>query len=272
MSWCVTSGGDEIRLRSYVNHYIWAHENNLDYRLDLGLAPGLKLPYDAKYAIIRRSLSRYDWVMWVDDDVYFTNWSAQGVQSLIEQAERDDMFAVMAEGPREPNGVWSRINSGVLLLRNDPRTDRLLAISQSMDVPSLAQEWDFESDGLFSGGDQDALWHALRTDSELMSGLRIVGHGELNSRPHLLDGAISDVLNVHFCGPHKESRIQEFARKYGLGLELVPGHLLDKYSVRRRELPSMRAYLPLRAASEWDQISRRIHRKVDFVRQERRWR
>ena len=183
MKWCVTSGGDEIRLRSYVNHYIWAHENGVDYRLDLGLAPGLRLPYDAKYAIIRRALRDFDWVMWVDDDVFFTRWTSGSVESMIEEAEAAGQFLVIAEGPMEPTGIWSRINSGVMLLRRDERTTRLLDLAQGTDVESLRPSWDFDEDGLFSGGDQDALWHAIKNVPELSAGTSIVGHAELNSRP-----------------------------------------------------------------------------------------
>jgi hypothetical protein len=271
MTWCVTSGGDEIRLRSYVNHYVWAHENGVDYRLDLGLGPGLRLPYDAKYAIIRRSLARHDWVMWVDDDVYFTRWSASGVENLMSSAEERDQFLVIADGPVEPTGIWSRINSGVMLLRDDPRTHRLLQLAQAVDVPELVHTWNFERDGLFSGGDQDALWHTLTNHPELMAGVDIVPHEDLNSRPHLVTTNLDAVLNVHFCGPHKQSRIQEFARQRGLGLELVPRDLLDKYSVKVRQEPSWRRYARLRLAREVERARSRVRRKADFVRRERRW-
>jgi hypothetical protein len=271
MRWCVTSGGDEVRLRSYVNHYIWAHENDVDYRLDLGLAPGLRLPYDAKYAIIRRALLDYDWVMWVDDDVFFTRWSASSVQAILESAEAEGRFLVVAEGPPEPSGIWSRINSGVMLLRSDERTIRLLDRAQGTDVEALRPTWDFERDGLFSGGDQDALWLAIRDDPELSAGTSIVGHAELNSRPHLLTGPLDDVLNVHFCGGHKEMRIHEFARQEGLGLELVPHHLLDKYSVRRRDVSTRRAYVPLRLRRDYDAASTKALRKLRFVLSEKRW-
>lgn len=271
MRWCVTSGGDEIRMRSYVNHYIWAHENGVDYRLDLGLGPGLRLPYDAKYAIIRRALRDHDWVMWVDDDVFFTRWAADSVVTMLQDAEADDMFLVVAEGPVEPTGIWSRINSGVMLLRRDDRTSRLLDLAQATDVEGLRPSWDFEVDGLFSGGDQDALWHGIKNDAELLAGTRIVGHAALNSRPHLLHGELGAVLNVHFCGGHKQMRIHEFARERGLGLELVPQELLDKYSVRRRDVSKRRDYLPLRWRRDYDACTTRVRRKVQFVVAEKRW-
>lgn len=271
MRWCVTSGGDEIRMRSYVNHYIWAQENGVDYRLDIGLAPGLQLPYDAKYTIIRRALREHDWVMWVDDDVFFTRWTPGSVRALIDAAEADGSFLVVAEGPVEPTGIWSAINSGVMLLRRDPRTTLLLDRAQGTDVDSLRDTWDFEADGLFSGGDQDALWHTIKESPELRAGTRIVAHAELNSRPHLLSGALDEVLDVHFCGPHKESRVHEFARAHDLGLELVPRQLLEKYSVRNRETSAAGTYAWLRLRRGYDVASHRVRRKARFVVTEKRW-
>lgn len=274
MTWCLTSGGDGIRLRSYLNHYIWAQENGIEYRLEIGLQPGRTSPYDAKYPILRRGLARFDWVMWVDDDVYFTRWSAEGVQRLIAQAEAAGGFAVLAEGPREPNGSWSRINSGVMLLRRDPRTTRLLERASATDIGALRERWDAEADGSFSGGDQDALWHAIKSDPGLREGTIIVGHAELNSRPHLMRTP-DDGLTAHFCGDHKQSRIHEFARRHDLGLELVPEPLLDKYGVRDRERSSLRRYLPLRYRREVFRLrrfGRRVRAKIAWLRTRRRWR
>lgn len=148
----------------------------------------------------------------------------------------------------------------------------MLDLAQATDVQSLRADWDFDGDGLFSGGDQDALWHVIKHDPALRSGTRIVGHAELNSRPHLLTGPVGTVLNVHFCGDHKAMRIHDFARERGLGLELVPDELMDKYSVRRRDVSTMRVYAPLRWKREWDVWGTRAQRKVRFVLAERRWR
>lgn len=270
--WCVTSGGDEIRRRSYVNHFIWCAENGVDHRLGLGLRPGVRTVFDYKYGVIRRALRDYAWVLWVDDDVYFTRWSAQGVEQLMDQAERADGFAVFAEGVTEPNGLWSHINSGVMLLRRDPRTLELLDRAEAIDLDRLAGTWDFEADGLFSHGDQDALWAALKHDDALRGGTRIVPHADLNSRPHLVDVDPAEVLTVHFCGDNKDARIHAFARRFGWGLELVPTELLDRYSVRVRERSSAPRFAALRLRRGAYHLRRRVRAKVAFVREERRWR
>ena len=39
-----------------------------------------------------RALLDHDWVMWVDDDVYFTRWSAESVVELLAGAEAEGLF------------------------------------------------------------------------------------------------------------------------------------------------------------------------------------
>lgn len=269
---CLTSGGDDIRYRSYVNHRIWAAEAGTDYRLEIGLGPGLHSPYDHKYAVIRTVLPRYLWTVWLDDDVYFTDWNPTRVLDLIDAAEQDGLWGVIAEGPAEPQGHWSRINTGVMILRNDRRTSRMLRQAQQLDLNQARARWNDAEDGLFTDGDQDAIWVTVRDDAELRDGLRIVGHADLNSRPHLIEGALDSVATVHFCGPgDKRARLARFAAAHGLGQELVPEHLLDAYSVRRRERlhPAESAGRELKDRT--DALLRRARRKAQWIRQNRRW-
>ncbi|GAA1310745.1 hypothetical protein [Brachybacterium tyrofermentans] len=231
---CVVSGGDEIRLRSYVNHAIYAREHGLDYRLECGVDTGIMNKFFYKTSIIRRVLGRYDWIAWIDDDAYFTNFERDTIGSLVAAAEGDGLFLVVANGPEEPNGFWSRINTGVVLLRNDVRSRQLLDLMHRASLDDVREWWDDSRDGLFTGGDQDQMWWALQY-SELVNEARIVDHRELNSRGHFYDDSLSDAAVMHFCGHRdKPLGVARFADRFGVGHELVPEELLDKYSVRVR--------------------------------------
>ena len=86
---CLTSGGDEVRYRSYVNHRIWAAEASTDYRLEIGLGPGLHSPYDHKYAVIRTVLPRYLWTVWPLGS--HRRRAGRAARSLVpDQYRRDD--------------------------------------------------------------------------------------------------------------------------------------------------------------------------------------
>ncbi|CAL8974364.1 hypothetical protein TESS_TESS_00657 [Tessaracoccus sp. O5.2] len=231
---CLVSGADEIRFRSYLNHAIYARTHGIDYRLECGIDRGITNKFFYKTSIIRRVLPLYEWLIWIDDDAYFTDFSRDNLNIFIEQAERDGNFMVLANGPTEPNGFWSVINTGVVLFRNDPRTLQLLELMEGSDLAEVRAWWDEDAHGVFTHGDQDQMLWALET-SGLMAGVAIVDHRELNSRGHYYDDSLTDAFVMHFCGHYdKKLGVARFAERFGLGQELVPEHLLDEFSVRVR--------------------------------------
>lgn len=231
---CLVSGADEIRLRSYVNHAIYARTHNLDYRLECGLDRGITNKFFYKTSIIRRVLPQYEWMIWIDDDAYFTDFDRDNLNQFIDDAERDGKFMVIANGPTEPNGFWSIINTGVVLFRNDPRTIELLTLMEGSDLAEVKRWWDPEKHGVFTNGDQDQMLWALET-SGLMGGVTIVDHRELNSRGHYYDDSLKDAFVMHFCGHYdKQLGIVRFAERFNIGQELVPPDLLDEFSAQVR--------------------------------------
>lgn len=236
----LASGGDELRLRSYINHAIYAREHGFDYRVETGIDTAITTRYDYKLAIIRRLLPHYDWLVWIDDDAYFTDFASDGLRVLIDQAEREGHSLVIAEGPEEPNGFWSRINTGVMIIRHDPVGRALFAQTAAADLDTVRSWWDEERDGVFTGGDQDQLWWTLCT-GDFEGAYRVVDHRLLNSRAHLYGSSLDDAAVVHFCGcPDKVLGAARFAAAFDIGQELVPEHLLDKYHVAVRSPMSPR--------------------------------
>lgn len=227
---CLISGADEIRTRAYINHYIYAREHGLDYRLECGLDDDIRTKYDYKTSIMRRILPYYDWVVWIDDDAYFTDFEADDINDHIKQAENENKFLVIADGPLEPNGFWSKINTGVLALKNCEESFKLLTDFHNLPLDEVRAWWDDERDGLFTNGDQDQLWMALNTTG-LLDKTLIVDSQRFNSRGHYYKNSLQDAAVMHFCGyPDKEIGVVRFAKQFNIGQELVPEHLLDKYA------------------------------------------
>lgn len=232
----IVSGGDEIRLRSYVNHKIFSLEHRFDYRLEIGLGEEIKSKFDYKFNCILNVLKYTDWLVWVDDDVYFTDFSSENIESLINMAEVSGHQIILAEGPPEPNGFWSKINTGVMIVRNSESAREILKKAKSTPLVEVKFGWDESEDGLYTNGDQDQLWHVIREDGLVESGtVKIVSHSLLNSRGHYYKSSLSDNFAMHFYGyPDKELGVSIFAKKWGIGQELVPAELLDKYGVSVR--------------------------------------
>ena len=269
---CIVSGGDEVRNRSYVNHTVYARERSFTHHLGIGLGRGITSPYYFKFEVIAEMLPRFAWTVWLDDDVYVTDMVNPVLEGLIAQAEADGGFLVLAEGPRETDGTWTRINTGVMAFRNDPRSVELLDDARAIPLASIEAEWDEDEHGLFTHGDQDAIWWALRTKPHLMAGTTIVGHRSLNSREHYFESALTDAFSVHFCGPgDKDLKTARFGRRFGLGQELVASELLDAWSVRRRQTMSSTEIAARDARWRARQFAKRVRRKIDYVRETGRW-
>ena len=229
---CLVSGADELKLRSYINHYIYAREHGLDYRLECGLDDDIRTKFDYKTSVLRRLLDQYDWLVWLDDDTYFTNFKSDGINELISSAEAAGKFLVVAEGPLEPNGFWSKINTGVFAIKNSPRGMELLRRMHETPLQEVREWWDDDRDGLFTNGDQDQMWYILNKFN-MMEYVDIVSHSLLNSRGHYYINSLSDNLVMHFCGyPDKKLGVVQFSKRFSIGQELVPQELMDKYSSR----------------------------------------
>lgn len=270
---CVVSGGSAVRYLSHLNHAVYAEEKGFSHRLELSIAPHVPSPYWYKFLAIRNVLRDADWVLWMDDDAYFTDWRGDGIAELVAAAEAADRFLVIAEGAPELDATWTSINTGVMLLRDDPRTWRMLDLAAEATPREVRQWWVDERDGFFTDGDQDTIWWALSTAPELAGGFTIVGHRELNSRAEYYRGDLADAAVVHFPGPgDKVLRMGRFARRFGLGRELVPDELLRRYTGKgARHVPA--SELVARRAGEIGRAgAKRVRRKIDFVSENGRWR
>lgn len=245
----IVSGGDEVRQRSYVNHKIFSLEHGFDYRLEVGLNEGIKTKFDYKLNAILHVLPLTDWVLWVDDDIYFTDFSSPSIENLIERMDNSGAYFAVAEGILEPNGFWSKINSGVMLIRSCEEAKVLLEDARKLSLEKVRAEWSDDEDGLFTGGDQDQLWYLIKNNGLEDSGKAIiVDHSSLNSRGHYYSSSLNDNFAMHFCGyPDKALGAAQFARRFGIGQELTPETLLDKYGVAvRSPMGNLEYFLRLR--------------------------
>lgn len=232
---CLVSGADEIRSRSYINHTIYSQLHHLDYRLECGLSEGISNKFFYKTSIMLRVLPRYEWIVWLDDDVYITDFASDSIRNLVEAADSAGKFMVVAEGPLEPNGFWSHVNTGVLALKNCPKSFDLLRSMTTANLTAAKVWWDDERDGTFTGGDQDILWWWI-AERGLRDRVDIVDHRLLNSRGHYYNGSLTDAFAMHFCGyPDKKVGVVPFGERFGLGQELVPAELLDRFSSKVRD-------------------------------------
>ncbi|MGQ4575628.1 hypothetical protein ACUH93_04375 [Dermabacteraceae bacterium P7006] len=273
---CVVSGGDDVRYRSYINHSIFAREHGFTFHLGIGLLENADSIYWYKFAVIQEVLSRYGWTLWLDDDAYVTRIEGHhlDIESLIKEAEASDSFLVISGSPsRSGDGdPWTKINTGVMLFKNDPRSRELLESAKNLSIDYVRSQWLEAEDGIFTNGDQDAIWHVLKNDPDLFSGVMIVDCARMNSRDYLYKDSLEDAFIVHFCGAgDKILKMALFGRRFGLGQELVPTELLDKWSVRKRQVMSDAEIAKRSAVVKAKLLRKKVVRKIEFVKENKRW-
>ncbi|WP_067781889.1 hypothetical protein [Actinomyces vulturis] len=271
------SGGSNIGALAYRNHAVFASEYDYEYKQVIKLLSDAPYPYYPKLKIIEDELKYYDWIVWIDSDLFITDFSRDNFRKIIFSAAQDDTFFVAAEGPHEVVDTKKQnaatktlLNSGLLLLKNDPRTYDLLKIVKSMSVDKMRSVWDVERYGAFTSGDQDAFILALQRP-EFSEQYKIVSYSLLNAREHHYHKSLNEHFAVHFCGPEKVSRINYFARRLGVRSDLVPLEYASRY-----HLPA-----PPRSNAMYDsyrltsvrirKFQKRIRRKIAYIRETGRW-
>ncbi len=231
---CIVSGGDHIRYKSFVNHKVFALMSGCDYRLEVGPLPDVGNKYFFKVKAVLDILPRYDWVVWIDDDAFVTDFSRPSFfTDLAQQADDNGDFFIVADGPRLSNGAWTKINSGVFLIKNEERSLNLLTVVLNSDLSEIERWWDEDEYGQFSGGDQDAFVYGLQVARAFSQGVHIVPQKVMNARPWQYEQSVEDCLIVHFPGMKSKRRaMSDFTKRFGLSDAFLSQELVYRFGVR----------------------------------------
>ncbi len=231
MNICIVSGGTRLRLPSPINHKIYADIHKLDYRLECGSNGRLKNPFYFKLDVIARLLPSYDWIFWIDDDAFFTNFSVDPGGVCRSQAHKT--FLILADGRVRPGDGWTRINSGVILVRNCKEARTFLQKCLDTEIATVRSWWNEADHGMFTNSDQDTLLYHLLC-SPVQDFFEIAPHLDLNARSYHYSKEITEHFICHFPGlPDKVRAIRQFSDRFGVGLTLVPKTLLKEHGYER---------------------------------------
>jgi hypothetical protein len=116
------SACDRIRFKSFVNHKLFADVNGANYVCSFMLRREGMNPYLRKIEIIQAALGADEWVFWLDDDAYFTDFSWR----LIPYIERFAKFDfVICKSPVN-QGAWTFVSSGQFFLKSTRRSAQFL--------------------------------------------------------------------------------------------------------------------------------------------------
>jgi hypothetical protein len=228
---CIVSGCTSRRFWSDTNHRVYAAIHSYDYQSYSGDYISPKAVSFFKVQVVRKALNGYDWLLWLDDDAFFTNFG-KSLDYLFEGLG-PNVFLIVCKSPVDPRGRFTFINSGVFLLRNCAQAVAFLDAVDEAPVDAIKAWWDAGIMGGRCEGDQSAMVYVLH-QRNLLGGVKILPFDAFNNRPYHYEMTSTEHFIVHFAGvPDRTRAIRTFAHRFGLdGTSLVPRALLMFYEKR----------------------------------------
>ena len=209
-------------LRSAENHFAYCVRHG--YRYAHFSVPTREHAYFHKIEFISHHLRSADWLLWVDDDVFFVDFDLP-----LEASFSFDAPILELPGRIEPDGEL-RVCSGQMLLRSGERTADFLSRVTSAALKNSVETGQIDpSSKNFTGGDQDVI--QLLASSEFFSSDVKIQNWEI------FNGRFEDLLVaehipgvpqlppiVHFTGQRstKHRNVRRAARLLSRGPDLIP--------------------------------------------------
>jgi hypothetical protein len=228
----ILSASSRIRTAAPLNHRLYADRVGLPYLFDHAPSTVGRI-YLHKLDALRRVLPRAEWVFWIDDDAFFTDFRIDLRRFLDDAGDRDLVFC---QSPVNPLGGWTWMSAGQFFVRRSAATLELLEAVAETDLEVVRAWWDHDAYGLFTNGDQDALvYQLLGPGAERWRDrfLRLPWEA-FNSRPYHYEARLDEHFICHFAVPGgrpKAEVIAEFAERMETTPALVDAALIEPYRV-----------------------------------------
>lgn len=218
----IVSYCDHLRTYAHFNHQTYADMHGYTYIFDI--APTKHTHYFSKIDKISKFLDLFDWVFWIDDDAFFTNFDYDLSKVVAEYPNADFIFC---KSPVN-EGQWTFLSSGNFFVRNTKTSRQLLESMHTVDLHKVRQWWDSDRFGTFTNGDQDVLVYLLHTRTNPPNFV-VLDYEAFNNRPFHYSGRLNEHFVVHFTGADKGKQAATFAQKFDLEEDLVPERLRNAY-------------------------------------------
>jgi len=224
MKICIVTGATYRRFKSHRNHEIYAKKHSYDLRVDYGIYPNLKNVTFFKVSAIAAALPHYDWIFWLDDDAFITDFEKK-LEVFIRVLDKNKIIGI-GKSPVNREGQWTFLNAGAFFLRNCPKSFDLLRLIQEMPSKKIQAWWNSRRLGMsIPHSEQDALIYVLLEHCQEQD-VRYFDSRDFNARPYHYRQLLTDYFIVHFAiTGDKTKAIAEFGKRFGLDESLVPRHL-----------------------------------------------
>jgi galactosyl transferase GMA12/MNN10 family len=226
----IVSGSSRVRTAAPLNHALYAATVGVPYFFDVAPTRVDRI-YFHKLEVIRAYLPLAEWLFWIDDDAFFTDFDVDLRRFLADVGDRQLVFC---KSPVNPRGGWTWMSSGQFFIRNTPQTLDLLDRVARTDLAAVKAWWDSDRYGLFTNGDQDAFVYQLQgPGADWGERFLQLPADAFNNRPYHYEQRLDEHFICHFALPGgrrpKADLIAEFADRLGTNVALVPPELIEPY-------------------------------------------
>lgn len=215
------------RFNSHVNHAAYCRAHGY-YYIDAS-GPGQDpRRYFRKLEMIERYLDLFDWVFWIDDDAYFTDF-AKPLHRFLELVDGEQMLVCRSPSTKT---LFTKISSGQFFLQNSPESKEFLRQARRVNLDFVRDAAWHDGLGFFSRGDQDAFVYLFETHPYFRRGfVKIVEHDHFNNRDFEYREEPSEHFLVHFTGKDKIQSKRAFCARLSLNEYIVPEDVLAAFRV-----------------------------------------
>lgn len=216
-----------LRFNSQVNHRLYASRHGYRYIFDS--TPRFDpRTYMRKLEAVLEYLDMFDWLFWIDDDAYFTDFEIP-LETFIKSNLEAEFIVCKSPSTKE---LFTRISSGQFLLKNTPRAKQFIADALATDLKQV-QKWWHKSLGMFTKGDQDALVYLTETmDQYRQPFMKILEHNNFNNRDFEYEKSVEEHFLVHFTGSNKIRDQAAFCTRLSCSQYICPPGEIDKLVLR----------------------------------------
>ena len=220
---CIISGYfPGRRFASIVNHEGYAMHHGYRY-IDASFRGWKRNRYFRKLEMILRYLPRFEWIFWLDDDAYFTNFRLP-LTSFLENVQTENF--VVCKSP-STKSVFTKFSSGQFFIRNTKLSLLFLQKALRTNLDDVRKTFWASEHGMFTEGDQDALVYLTERYPMFSDGfMLLLDHNAFNNRPFEYLVSPDEHFLVHFTGKQKTRDKDEMCARLKLNRYLTPPHLL----------------------------------------------
>lgn len=213
------------RFTSYVNHKAYA--DTWGYHYIFNSTPEHETrKYFHKVETILRYIDLFDWIFWIDDDAYFTDFSLP-LTNFLALANEEQL--VICKSPSTKK-IFTKFSSGQFFLKNSPLSKQFLRDVLATELADVERFWQPEKHGYYASGDQESMVYLSETNALYTDGFfKIVDHNHFNNRDFEYESRAEEHFLVHFTGTQKQKSHEEFCQRLKLNEWIIPDALSGWY-------------------------------------------